>query len=164
MESVRELEERSNSFFDDQEEERIIAELNNRYKAKQGSGQVPGGKMDTEQFMKEMGVASDVLNSNQYKTNEGSGQNRPNLNRDLNNLSTPDTTKMKAYNLAQMEQSSQKQRRETVDMLHNLGGNLEEIGQFMVPVHPEMNRVESKISLRSLKKSQAASSPEIIHH
>ena len=31
MDSVKELDERSNSFFDEQDEEKIVAELNKRY-------------------------------------------------------------------------------------------------------------------------------------
>jgi hypothetical protein len=42
----RDLDERSNSFFDEQDEERIIAEVNKRYQAFQ----------NTEAFMREMGV------------------------------------------------------------------------------------------------------------
>lgn len=48
-------------------------------------------------------------------------------------------------------------------MLRNLGGNLEDIGQFMVPTNPDMHRVDSKLSLRSLKKSATASSPDLMH-
>jgi len=31
MDSVKEIDERSNSFFDEQDEERILAEVNRRY-------------------------------------------------------------------------------------------------------------------------------------
>ena len=81
MDSVKEIDERSNSFFDDQDEERILAEINKRYQQNRTGGTShvhnnnqsgvtsnPMGNlaMNTEQFMKEMGVLnSDVLTTNQ---------------------------------------------------------------------------------------------------
>lgn len=37
MDSVKELDERSNSFFDEQDEEKILAELNRRYENASGA-------------------------------------------------------------------------------------------------------------------------------
>lgn len=72
MDSVKELDERSNSFFDEQDEEKILAEINRRYQ-KQSNLEPVGdslpkgnGAMSTEQFMREMGVeSSDVVKTNQ---------------------------------------------------------------------------------------------------
>ena len=62
MDNIKELEERSNSFFDENDEERILAEVNKRYN---------GGMQSTEAFMREMGVMnSDVLTK---KTGQSGG-------------------------------------------------------------------------------------------
>lgn len=62
MDNIKELEERSNSFFDDNDEERILAEVNRRYN---------GGMQSTEAFMREMGVDSTKKTGESHKITSG---------------------------------------------------------------------------------------------
>ena len=102
MDSVQELEERSNSFqFDEQDEERMLQEMNQRYINQQAntqgaSGSGGGGFSSTEQFMRQMGVVgmtSDTLakiakKSDQINQQKYGAKPQQNMNSDLISIET----------------------------------------------------------------------------
>ena len=86
MDSVKELEERSDTFFDETEEDKILAEINKRYEQSRSTNKQSGAKINTDQFMRDMGVLeTDKLGSN-LKSQKSAYSHK---NADLASVKTP---------------------------------------------------------------------------
>ena len=149
MDSVQELEERSNSFqFDEQDEERILAEMNQRYQNQQAntqaaSGSGGGGFSSTDQFMRQMGVAmtSDTLakiakKSDQINQQKYGAKPQQNMNSDLESIGTDQLRYGQQQRLVTPDKSSVPSRpglQDTAEVLRHYGVGIDDVGAHLRP-------------------------------